>query len=204
MRLLPLLALFFAGCSSLTGVKLPWNSRANEQARLNAATAPKPATREEEILHPDPTKEFDPRAANFGSGRSYSTGDARTTGFSGVKQARTKGFASREFATNAAWGSGTSYTTKDAPTKRSWFSGRTARTTEYATNGTRDADKAASTRALPGGDRTFAAKGRRQAALDKDGGAGIPLGGDRTSGESWTGNLKPLSVEDVKKLLNRN
>ena len=204
MRLLPLLAMILSGCSSTNGVPLPWNSRATEQTRLNAAAAPKPTTFQERLLHPDETKGFNPGVANFGSGRTVSTGKARTNEFYFVDKTRTKSFGTRDYATREAWGAKTEYATREAPTKESWFSRLTARTKSYDTREDRDANKTNATRALPGGDRAFVAKGRRQAALDKDGAKGEPLGGDRTVGESWSGDLRPLTIQDVRTLLNKN
>ena len=203
MRFLPLLALLFGGCAAVKSVGLPWNSRTKEQARLNAAVSPKPENREAEILRPDVTKSFDPRAANFGSARSFRTTAARTNEFYLVDKTRTKSFATREFGTKGAWGANTGYATKEAPTKESWFSKLTARTKSYPTRENWEAGKKSETRALPGGDRAFFAKGRRQAALDKDGAAGQAIGGDRLGGQSWSGDLKPLTIEDVKTLLNK-
>jgi hypothetical protein len=204
MRLLPLLAVLLTGCSSVKTVRLPWNSRSQEQARLNAATDATPRTREDEILHPDPTKEFDPRAANFGSARSVSTKGASTSAFHFVDKTRPKSFATREFGTQGAWDSGRKYATNEAPTGESWFSRLTAKTKPYATKENWEADKTSGTRALPEGGRTFAARGRKQAELDSKGAAGMPMGGDRVSGESWSGDLKPLTIEDIRTLLNKN
>ena len=46
--------------------------------------------------------------------------------------------------------------------------------------------------------------GRRQAELDKNGAAGITMGGDREGGQSWGGDVKPLTIQDVRTLLNKN
>lgn len=204
MRFLPLLALLLSGCSATKDAGLPSNSRTTEQTRLNAATDPKPKTREEEILRPDQTKEFNPRTANFGSGRTFSTQKAATNEFYFVDKTRTKSFRTGDFATKEAWGTKSEYATKEAPTKESWFSRLTAKTKSYETREDRQANKKTETRALPGGERAFVAQGRRQAALDKNGAAGQPIGGERTGGESWSGDIKPLTVQDVRTLLNKN
>lgn len=204
MRFLPLLALLLSGCSAVKSIKLPWNSRTNEQARINAVTAPKPTTREEEVLQWDPKKQFNPSAANFGNSRTVSTNAASTNEFHFVDKTRTKNFTTRDFGTKSAWGSDSKYATKEAPTKDSWFSRLTSPTKSYATRENWEAGKTSETRDLPGGDRKFVAKGRRQAELEKNGAAGQPMGGDRESGQSWSGDLKPLSIQDVKTLLNKN
>ena len=203
MRFLPLLLMLLSGCSSTKGVQWPGNSRAKEQERLNAAVAPKPGTREEEILRPDETKEFNLSAMNFARGRTFETGKAATNEFYFVDKTRTKSFRTGDFATRGAQGM-KDYPTTAAPTKDSRFSGLTATTKSYETAENRDANKTSPTRALPGGDRAFVAQGRRQAALDKGGAKGHPIGGDRTSGESWSGDIKPLTIQEVRTLLNKN
>ena len=216
MRLLPLLALLLSGCTamkSLTTVKpvaalksirLPWNSRTNEQAKLNAVTEAKPTTREEEILHPSATKAFNPGSANFGSGRTVSSGAVQTNAFLFESKTRTKIFSTRDFGTKSAWGTDTAFATKESPTKESRFAGMTSPTKSYATRENWEAGKTSETRDLPGGDRKFVAKGRRQAELEKNGAGGHPMGGDRESGQSWSGDLQPMSIQDVKTLLNKN
>ena len=205
MRFLPLLAMLLTGCSATKAVHFPWSSRGQEQARMNAATSPKAQTRDEEsILHPDETKAFNPGAARFGAGRTAYTKSAQTNEFYFTNKTRAGSFDTRGYATREASGTGTEYATKEAPSKESWFSRLTARSKKYATNESRDAGKTVGTRALPGADEAFVAKGRKQAALDKDGAAaGFERGGP-DSGMSWSGDLKPLTIQDVKKLLNKN
>jgi hypothetical protein len=204
MRLLPLIAVLLSGCSSMKSALLPGNSRAKEQTRLNAATEPEPRNRQEEIMRPDEGKEFNLQSANFGSGRKISTGAARTNEFYFVDKTRTKSFATRDFTTKDASNIEKGFTTKEMPVKESWFSRLASGTKSYSTKEHPETDKVSETRALPGGDRAFLAKGRRQAALDSSGAKGMPQGGDRLGGESWSGDLKPLTIQDVKKLLNRN
>jgi len=204
MRFLPLLALMLAGCSATTPLHLPWNSRAKEQSRLNAATAPKPSRWDQQVLRADETRTFNPSAANFASARSVSTKAARTNEFYFVDKTRTKSFGTRDFNTKEAWSLKKDYATKAAPVKESWFSRLTARTKSYPTRENYEAGKKVETRALPGGDQAFLARGRRQASLDKNGAAGQAVGGDRIGGESWSGDLKPLTIQDVRTLLNKN
>jgi hypothetical protein len=184
--------------------RLPWNSRTTEQARLNAATAPKPTSREEQVMKPDLTKEFNPSTANFGSGRSVMGKKAATGEFHFVDRTRTKSFPTKEVATKQAWGTSSQYETKTAETKESWFARLTAATKTYTTRESADANKNLQGRELPGSDKKFVARGRRQAALDANGAAGVPAGGDRDMGQSWSGEVRPLSIQDVKSLLNKN
>ena len=204
MRLTFFLWLLLAGSLEAKPIRWPWNSRANEQNRLNAATAPKPTSREESILRPDVTKEFNPSAANFGSGRTI-TGKSTSTGeFHFVDRTRTKNFNTGAFATKEASGTNSEYATKSAQTKESWFARLTGHTKAYATRENSDSGKKMEGHDLPGSEKKFVARGRRQAALDKSGAAGQMMGGDRESGQSWSGDLKPLSIQDVKTLLNKN
>ena len=183
---------------------LMWNSRTKEQQRLNAVTDPKTTTRAEQVMQLDQTKEFNPSAANFGSGRSVTGKKAATSEFHFLNRTQTKGFDTREFATKEASGTNAKYATKSAQTKESWFARLTAPTKTYATRENSDSNKGMQGRVLPGSEKKFVARGRRQAELDKNGAAGNPFGGDRDSGQSWSGEVRPLSIQDVKTLLNKN
>jgi hypothetical protein len=211
--LLPgLLAGLLAGCAS---TKVPdqydakkANSRAVEQRRMQVVEAVNsgawaPASqRGQEVLAPKP-KEFDLGSLRLGSARTFKGKGADTHEFHYVNKTQTRGFVSKEYSTKGAWMGDAKFATKDAPTKSSWFARRSAATKSYATRGARDATKEASTRALPGGDRAFLVQGRRQAELDANGRQTIPMG-TTTMGPSWSGELKPLTIEDVKGLLNKN
>ncbi len=185
-----------------------WNSRTKEQQRLNAATAPKPTSREEQVMKPDLTKEFNPAVANFGSGRSITGQKAATSEFHFINKMRTKPFETGTFATKTAWGADSQYGTKTAETKESWFARKTALTKSYATRETSDANKGLHAQALPDSEKKFLARGRRQAEYDADRAEGkapkLTMGGDRDSGQSWSGDARPLSIQDVKQLLNKN
>ena len=183
---------------------LMWNSRTKEQQRLNAATASKPTSREEQVMKPDLTKEFNPSSANFGSGRSITGKNAATNEFHFVNRTRTKTFATGVFATKVAPGVDSNYATKEAPTKESWFARLTAPTKTYATRESSDANRGLQGRVLPGSERKFLAIGRRQAELDRNGAGGMAQGGERDMGQSWSGEVRPMSIQDVKNLLNKN
>lgn len=196
--MLPLIAILLAGCSSSKSMKLPWNTRAQEQARLNAATVPKPQTREEELLTHDPNKEFPLTQANVTGARTYATGKAGTGEFRFANRVRSNDYRTHDYATNAAQMGELKFDTKDAKTKESWFSKLTARSKSYDTNDAREAKKEAPTKALPDGERPFLVQGRRQADFDRNGPASqIPT-------QSWEGDLTPMTIEDVRKLLNKN
>jgi len=155
-------------------------------------------------MRPDLTKEFNLGSANFGSGRSLSGKPMATGEFHFVNRTQTKSFDTREFATKEAWGAKAKYETKAVETKESWFARRTAPTKTFATRESSDANKNLQGKALPGSDKKFVARGRRQAELDKNAAAAMPLGGDRESGQGWSGEVKPLTIQEVKMLLNKN
>jgi len=184
------------------------NSRALEQKRMNMVTTYADddlGPRGAEILVADPGKEFDPSVARFGRASTVGTKAVEANQFNVKDGVRTKGFATRGFESNKnAWMGDVKFETKAAPVKESWFSKVTARTKTYDTKQSYIGDKTAATRPLVVGDKTFVAKGRRQAIYDSKGAAAQALGGDRFSGESWSGDLRPLTIDDVKKLLNKN
>ena len=209
VRLLAIIALLFTGCSSMPKMKLPWNSRAAEQAKMNEATKPKKPrsemTFEERLNDHDETAEFNPAAANFGSLKSYGTNSARTGGFY-VKESsvRTKEFlGAGGFSTKEAWMNGMAYNnTKSAYVKESWFSRLTAPSKKYETREAPGGDKAAPVRVSNDADRSYLGKGRIQPVLDSHGREQIPFG-TNDGGPSWNGEMKPLTIDDVKKLLNK-
>ncbi len=181
------------------------NSRTREQQRLNEVTSPKPTSRAEQVMQLDQTKEFNPSAANFGSGRSVTGKKAATSEFHFLSRTQTKSFETRGMNTKEATGMDGKFATKSAQTKESWFARLTASGKTYATRDSSDANKGLQGKVLPSADKRFVARGRRQAELDKNGAAGgLPMGGDRDSGQSWSGDVRPLSIQDVKTLLNKN
>ena len=155
-------------------------------------------------MKPDLTKEFNPATANFGSGRSITGSKAHTNAFFFVNKTQTKKFETGAFTTKKAWGTDSQFATKAAPTKESWFARLTAPTKAYATRESSDANKGLQGKVLPGSEKKFVARGRRQAELDSNGSSRIPMGGDRDGGQSWSGDLKQMSIQDVKDLLNKN
>lgn len=207
MRLLLLMALLLAGCASSKNKDAlnaaTANSRAVEQMRMNEVEGGE-SHRGAEIMAPNQNKTFDTRAANFGTASAIGSRQARTGEFHFVDRVRTKPFGTRDFSTKEAAMADAKFETKEAPTKESWFSRLTARTKSYKTSEARDASKTAETRALPGGDKAYFAKGRKQGAYDSKSPAAMAQGGDRSDGQSWSGDLKPMTIEDVKQLLNKN
>jgi hypothetical protein len=210
MRLLTLLlATMLGGCASKKVDQqydpAKANARAEEQRRMNALTSgawDSASARGDEVLAPKP-KEFNMGALRGGPNRAFPGKAASTNEFYFVDKTRTKDFATREYTSKGAWMGDMKYGTKEARTKESWFAKKSARTKTFDTKDARDASKTATTRALPGGDRSFLAQGRRQADLDATGRDKIPFG-TTDLGPAWSGDLKPLTIDDVKGLLNKN
>jgi hypothetical protein len=204
-----LLAMLLAGCASKKIDQqydaATANTRAVEQRRMNAIESgawDSASERGDEVLAPKP-KEFNMGALRAGPTRAFDGKAAHVNEFQFVNKTRTKDFATRDFTAKGAWMGDLKYGTKEARTKESWFAKKNARTKTFDTKEARDASKSANTRALPGGDRSFLVQGRRQADLDATGREKIPFG-TTDLGPSWSGELKTLTIDDVKGLLNKN
>ena len=213
MRFLPLVALLFAGCASkVVDNQLneeTANSRAIEQVRMRYIADGRAASdRGAEIAVPSEHKSFNLAAMNPNVGKStYGDRASRTSTFNFTNSARTKPFSTGNFNAKEAYLGDAKYSTKSATvTKRTWFPRLLTRTKTYDTRTARDAEKAAPIRGLPDGERPFLNKGRRQADLDRNGQRLKPEGryGDNDLGPAYTGELQEMSIDDVKKLLNKN
>jgi hypothetical protein len=215
LALLLLLAASLAGCSSSAAKQAKKmeldrkmaNSRAVEQQRMNFVTRysdDSVSTRGAELAIVDPEKQFNPNAARFGRASHLGSREAQANTFNFVDRVRTRDFHTRDYVSKSAWMGDAKFQTKDAPTRESWFSRLTARTKTYGTRTAAVADKTASTRPLVQGDRSFLNKGRRQAAYDTHGPAALNMPNESGGRQSWSGDLRPMTVQDVKNLLNKN
>jgi hypothetical protein len=159
-----------------------------------------------EIAAVDPRKAFDTRALNFGKAGSVGSKVANANSFQYVDRVRTKDFNSRSYSAKTAWMGDVKFGTKAAPqTKESWFARLTSRTRKYETRESADSNKVVASRPLPGSDLAYTRKGRKQALFDTNG-PGAQAMGDFNGGQSWSGDpvVKTLTIDDVKKLLNKN
>lgn len=212
-----LLAAFLAGCNSAAKQARQMeldlktaNSRAIEQRRMNYVTQGEPlygtgvSARAAEIAILDPDKEFNPTAARFGRASQFGSKEAPSNTFNFVDRVRTRDFHTKDYASKSAWMGDAKFATKDAPTRESWFSRLSARTKTYNTRTAAVADKTASTRPLVEGERSFLNKGRRQAAYDTHGPNALNMPGESGGRQSWSGDLRPMTIQDVKSLLNKN
>ncbi len=162
-------------------------------SELGAASA-----RGAEVMVPDYAKEFNPTTARFGNRSADSDKAARTGEFRFTERFRTKEFASKEFGAKSAWLGKLNFATKEAPTKGAREAGKTASTKSYDTEAAREAGKTAALPIVPDGERKFLGKesDRMKRGINPE---------DQAKFENtWRGELQPLTVEDVKKLLNKN
>ena len=150
------------------------------------------------VVVPDYTKEFNPATARFGNRSADSDKAAHADTFRFTERFRTKEFASKEFGAKSAWLGKLSFATKDAPTKEAREAGKTAASKSYDTETAREAGKTAALPIVPDGERKFLGK---EADKMK---RGIRPEDQGKFENAWTGNLDPMSIEDVKKLLNKN
>ncbi len=152
-----------------------------------------------EVIVPDYTKEFNPSVARFGNRSSDEGKSAQTGTFRFTEKFRTKEFASKEFGAKSAWLEKLSFATKDAPsTREAREAGKTATSKAYATVEAREAGKIAAIPNVPDGERKFLGK---EADRMK---RGIDPAEQGKFENSWNGNLEPMTIEQVKKLLNKN
>ncbi len=159
-------------------------------------------TLQERISKPDYTKAYDANKGSPSVNRSVQSGKARSKEFS-TGDFRAKDFSTREFASaKPAYLGKSKVITPDAPVKgRNSIPNMDAKapTRTMAVKEARDAGKTVDTRASMSSDRPFLVRGRSQDLLDKEKGAPQamkPLG--------YVGNLKTLTVEEIRELLNKN
>ena len=151
-----------------------------------------------EVMVPDESKTFNPSTARFGNRSADSDKSAHTDTFRFTERFRTKEFASKEFGAKSAWLGKLSFATKDATTKEAREAGKTAASKTYDTETAREAGKTAALPIVPDGERKFLGKEAEKMKR------GIRPEDQGKLENAWTGNLDPMSIEDVKKLLNKN
>jgi hypothetical protein len=212
LRFLPLLALVLAGCAAKKVDnqfdEKSANSRAIEQARMRYVEEGRvESERGAEIAVYDPSRTFNLATANFSRTSSYGQKTTQTTPFNFTNRARTKGFLTGNYNAKTAYLGEAKFATKSATlAKQSWITKMFTRTKSYDTPAAHDANKSLAIRGVPDGERPFLNQGRRQADLDKNGQKLLPYGnyGGMDLGQSWSGELKEMTITDVKNLLNKN
>jgi hypothetical protein len=151
-----------------------------------------------EVIVPDETKTFNPAAARFGNRASLADKSAQTGEFRFMNRFRTKEYAAKGFDTKGAWIEKLNFETKSASTKEAREAGKVAATKDYGTSEAREAGKVAAIPIVPDGERQFL--GREADRMKR----GINPQDQAKFESAWSGNLEPLTIEDVKKLLNKN
>jgi len=160
----------------------------------------------ERLMQPDMEKQFNMNQLSpFGRSKSdFQARDANTKSFYIHQKYTPKGYDTKSFTTKTAWDSDFKFSTKAAPTKT--YETKAAPTKSAPVKDAREAGKTAATREFAEANRTTVFKGRNQALFDKEGPAAqakVGAGWGR-EGQSWSGNLKTLTVDDVREILNKN
>jgi hypothetical protein len=170
-------------------------------AAMAEEPASKPNRGQQLFGMPDMSREFNlQQMTPFGRSKSdFQARGANTNSFYIQQKFQSKGYqATDSFRTKSAWDGNFKFSTKDARTKtfdtKSAPAAKTAPVKEAYGYG-----KTAATRDFAPGHKDSPFKGRNQALFDKDGPAA-----QAKIGQSWNGNLKALTVEDVREILNKN
>lgn len=192
-------ASLFSGALSLVGL----GKKKEQPVTTKPFVDDSKRTLQDRLEHPNLEKSFDstkgsPVANRSVGGRKASTKEFSTRGFSARE------FSARDFAGSkpALFGKG-KFDTAAAPTKgRNEIPNADAKapTQAVAVKSTWDAGKKVDTRTASGAGREFVVKGRSQDRLDieknQPRGTSTPIG--------YTGDLKSLTIQDVRELLNKN
>jgi hypothetical protein len=154
------------------------------------------------LMKPNMEQEFDTRQSRFGNRSSVKAKPARTKSFNPSQNYSAKSFRSKEYGgTKTAWSGDFRQVDKKAPTKGRYEVANATREVPVKTKDVADAresNKGAGTREYAGL-RSFWKRGRSQDRFDKEG--GLPQD-EKPVG--WTGELKPMTIDDVRELLNKN
>lgn len=211
------LALLGAGCSTpqqqaerAEAKRVQDNSRLVEQRRVMAAENREAGSkRGAEVLVIDPDKKFDPSRSAVG-GRTYDAGKAQTKSFLFAQKAKPESYRAGDFyGSKKAWGGNRLFGAKDANI-RGPFDAKTADTKTAATKEAWDAGRSAPTRGLTDGQREYLGPESKKLRQSID---PVTLGDWRTAGQTVTNTgtsvekystMKPLSIDDIRELLNKN
>lgn len=154
----------------------------------------------------------------FGRSKSeFRAKEAQSNSFYIHQKYSPNGYDTKSFSTKSSRYNDFKFATKSADTKT--YETKAAPTKAASVKDARESTKAAPTREFADANRTSGFKGRNQALFDKEGpaaqakvGAGwrTQVGDGRFSipggpeSASWGGNLKVLTVNDVREILNKN
>jgi hypothetical protein len=157
-------------------------------------------TLEERLLgKPDVTKAFDVRqGSTYFGGQAFRTTDARVIDFFFTQRMAPKGYATTEFkGSKGTWFGDFHFSTKEASAKGKYEIPNAAKKADTKTMPVADArehDKTKPTNSFANGKRPYLGPEAERLHL--------LLPADRAVG--WTGDLKPMTIDDVRTLLNKN
>jgi hypothetical protein len=160
---------------------------------------PAPSRNRQVVGEPDLTREFNVQQLSpFGRSKSeFQVRGANTNSFYFQQKFQPKGYQTQSFETKGSRYTDFKFSTKDAQTKS--FETKAAPVKTAPVKDAREGSKTAATREFSDANRTSAFKGRNQALFDKEGPAA-----QSKIGPSWSGDLKTLTVEDIREILNKN
>ena len=218
-----LLALLSAGCAfrhktaqQQEAAQKQENSRTVEERRMHALDGSgfSGTKRWAEIAVIDPNKTYDPSRSSVG-GRTYDTGKARVKEFYYDQKAHPGSYGTRDFyGSKKDWSGDLKYAAHDANTHGQYSipnATKAADTKTAATKEAWDAGKTAATRGLRDGQREFLGPESKKLRTPVD---PATQGDWRSAGRESVVNsvnsvekystLKPLTIEDIRELLNKN
>jgi hypothetical protein len=199
--------MIFAGCASPeekarrqmeqqdTAAKKAMAERRRKSAMGSGDAA---SERGAEVMVPDESRTFNPSVARFGRASGVRTKEAYSNKFRFDNNVRTKSYSASGYETKSAWLGKLNFGTKTAATSEAREAGKSARTKDYATTDAREAGKSAAIPDVPDGERKFLGKEAERMKR------GIRPEDQAKFENTWSGNLEPMTIEDVKKLLNKN
>lgn len=157
---------------------------------------------------------FDPRQGAVGNGQTFSTKSAQAPTFQYDQRTVPGKFETKEFSqSKTSWFSKLKFWSKDANLKTGREIPNVNREAETGTSAVKDAREASRTlavRDVPGGDRAYLGPESKKlkTAVDpktmadwRNGGESVGYTGKTVERYS---NLKPLSIDDVREILNKN
>jgi hypothetical protein len=146
-------------------------------------------------------REFALETAGFQSTRSLESRSKSATTFQFVDRTRTRDFSTTAFSGGKnAWLGENKLRLTDARTRGYADAGRTSETKAHPTERWSGSEKSTPTRAATASTRPFLIRGRSQDAID----ANPDLAKTGTVVTGWEGGLQPMTIEQVRDLLNKN
>ncbi len=148
------------------------------------------------IMKPNMGMTYDLRKSSFGTSGSVSTKSANVKAFAFDQKFSPKSFDTKEFSgAKTSWLGNFKFATKAASTKT--FATKEAPTKTMPVKDAREADKTMATQTYAD-QKTYSRRGASQDRFDKNGAA------QQAGDVGWTGDMKAMTIDDVRTLLNKN